>query len=70
MSNDFIDKIYTFAKKNGAYGGKLIGAGGGGFIIFVVDHKKKQQLKKKLLKFKLKEFNWNFYSRGISVSKL
>ncbi len=70
MSNDFINKIYTFAKKNGAYGGKLIGAGGGGFILFVVDHKKKQQLKKKLLKFKLKEFNWNFYSKGISVSKL
>lgn len=70
MSNVFINKIYNFAKRNGAHGGKVIGAGGGGFILFVVDYKKKEQLRKKLLKFKLKEFNWNFYSKGISVSKL
>ena len=35
MSNSTIDNIYNFALKNGALGGKLIGAGGGGFYYFM-----------------------------------
>ena len=31
-----IDNIYNFAIKNGALGGKLLGAGGGGFLLFYV----------------------------------
>lgn len=34
VSNNKIDDYYDFAMKNGATGGKLIGAGGGGFLIF------------------------------------
>ena len=34
MSNSFINDAYDLALKNGANGGKLIGAGGGGFILF------------------------------------
>ena len=34
MSNKTINEIYNFAMKNGALGGKLIGAGGGGFLLF------------------------------------
>ena len=34
MSNDHIDEWYELARKNGALGGKLIGAGGGGFLMF------------------------------------
>lgn len=33
-SNDYLDSIYAFAKQNGAYGGKICGAGGGGAFIF------------------------------------
>jgi cytidyltransferase-like protein len=33
-SNEYLDSIYNFAKKNGAYGGKICGAGGGGAFIF------------------------------------
>ena len=40
MSNNFIDKVYSFARKNGALGGKVIGAGGGGFILLIVDKRK------------------------------
>ena len=29
-----IDKIYNIAKKEGVYGGKLLGAGGGGLYLF------------------------------------
>ena len=69
MSNGYINRIYSVAKSNGAYGGKVIGAGGGGFILFVVSKRKKNLLRKKLARFNLKEFNWNFYSKGISASK-
>ena len=34
ISNKDIDDIYSLAKKNGALGGKLLGAGGGGFLLF------------------------------------
>ena len=38
MSNSTIDNIYNFALKNGALGGKLIGAGGGGFLLFYANN--------------------------------
>ena len=34
VSTELIDEIYSTAKKNGAIGGKLMGAGGGGFMVF------------------------------------
>ncbi len=37
MSNGVIDHWYEIAIKNGALGGKLIGAGGGGFLLFYAD---------------------------------
>jgi D-glycero-alpha-D-manno-heptose-7-phosphate kinase len=33
-SNEFLDDMYSVAKKNGALGGKICGAGGGGAFIF------------------------------------
>ena len=44
ISNDYIDSIYDGAIKNGATGGKLLGAGGGGFFIFYVDPFEKHRL--------------------------
>lgn len=34
MSNEFFDSIYNAAKKAGALGGKIMGAGGGGYFMF------------------------------------
>ena len=41
MSNPRIDEWYDLALKNGAVGGKLIGAGGGGFLMFYAEDKAK-----------------------------
>lgn len=41
MSNDDIDRWYNVALKNGAIGGKVIGAGGGGVMLFYADDNKK-----------------------------
>lgn len=37
VSNSYIDAVYQEGIKNGAHGGKILGAGGGGFILFCVD---------------------------------
>ena len=36
VSNEVIDEMYSKAKKAGALGGKVLGAGGGGFLLFYV----------------------------------
>lgn len=41
MSNTKIDEWYELALKNGALGGKMIGAGGGGFLMFYAQDKVK-----------------------------
>jgi D-glycero-alpha-D-manno-heptose-7-phosphate kinase len=37
MTNPKIDECYNVALKNGAIGGKLIGAGGSGFLMFYTE---------------------------------
>jgi len=44
ITNDRIDEIYDGALKNGALGGKLLGAGGGGYFVFYVPPFKKHNL--------------------------
>ncbi len=44
ISNDELDAIYTKAKKAGAIGGKLLGAGGGGFMVFMVEPDKQTRV--------------------------
>jgi D-glycero-alpha-D-manno-heptose-7-phosphate kinase len=56
ISNKYINDLYDIAKKNGAYGGKLSGAGGGGFLSFVIKKNYKNKIIKLLSKKKLKYF--------------
>lgn len=48
ISNDVIDTYYEKAKKAGAIGGKLLGAGGGGFLTLYVDDEYKTQVREAL----------------------
>ncbi len=48
ISNDEIQQIYDTGLKNGAEGGKLLGAGGGGFFLFYCEKQKQQKLKDSL----------------------
>lgn len=48
VSNNFIDHIYEIAIKNGAIGGKILGAGGGGFVLFFVKPEDRGNLKEAL----------------------
>ena len=42
--NDAIDNLYARARKAGAVGGKLLGAGGGGFLVLYVDLDKQSRV--------------------------
>ena len=51
ISNSKIDYLYNLGLKNGALGGKLLGAGGGGFLLFFVESDKKKFFIKKMNKY-------------------
>ena len=50
VSNNKIDELYHFGIKNGALGGKLLGAGGAGFFLFYVPNKHQSKFIKSLNK--------------------
>jgi D-glycero-alpha-D-manno-heptose-7-phosphate kinase len=41
VSTPFIDELYETARKSGAIGGKLLGAGGGGYLLLMVDERRR-----------------------------
>lgn len=65
MSNPDIDKWYNLAMKNGAIGGKLVGAGGGGFLMFMA--KDKMKLRKAMKESGLEEVRFKFDFEGTKV---
>jgi D-glycero-alpha-D-manno-heptose-7-phosphate kinase len=62
MSNSRIDEWYEIAKRNGALGGKLIGAGGGGFLMFYTENKRR--LLHAMLEKGLEEVRFRFDFEG------
>jgi D-glycero-alpha-D-manno-heptose-7-phosphate kinase len=48
MSNDDIDGIYAIARKSGAYGGKISGAGGGGFMLLFAPPERHERIRESL----------------------
>jgi len=66
ISNEFIDEVYNLALKNGALGGKVIGAGGGGFILFYCP-RNKQKLVDTMAKFDLKPMWFSFEKEGAKI---
>ena len=65
ISNSYIDEIYNTAMKNGAEGGKLLGAGGTGFLLFFVKPDKQSQIRKSLNG--LFELNFRFENSGTTI---
>ncbi|MBA3065015.1 kinase [bacterium] len=53
-----VDDIYREARRNGAIGGKLLGAGGGGFVLIFAEPQKLRIIKKRLKKFLIVPFEF------------
>lgn len=65
MSNPKIDEWYGLGMKNGAVGGKLVGAGGGGFLMFYAADRNK--LRHAMSKAGLEEVRFGFDFEGTKV---
>lgn len=48
VSNDVLDELYETALREGAWGGKVLGAGGGGCLLFVVHPEKREHVARAL----------------------
>jgi len=66
MSNPRFDEIYEIAKKNGALGGKICGAGGGGFFVFYVENNHGKFIKK-MQELNLQPMKYRFDFEGTKV---
>lgn len=65
MSNPQIDEWYDLAMRNGALGGKLVGAGGGGFLLFYAQNR--NQLRKVMNDAGLEEVRFRYDFEGTKV---
>ena len=65
MSNQNIDAWYETALKNGAIGGKVVGAGGGGFLMFMAHDA--AELRSAMAKSGLQEVRFKFDFEGTKV---
>ena len=65
MSNRQIDDWYAHALRNGAIGGKLVGAGGGGFLMFYASDR--NRLRQAMAQAGLQEVRFRFDFEGTKV---
>ena len=65
MSNARIDEWYELGRKNGAIGGKLVGAGGGGFLLFYSEEHRR--LRQAMANAGLEEVRFRFDFEGTKV---
>ena len=67
ISNPMMEDIYEAAKKAGATGGKISGAGGGGFMIFYCPANTKYKVIKSLENFGGRHRNYQFTEHGLKT---
>ena len=69
MSDPFMDECYEVARKNGALGGKLVGAGGGGFFMFYCSNYNhdKPKLAETMQKMGLRWERFHFDFDGVKI---
>ncbi len=67
MTDPFIDDCYEAALKNGAIGGKLMGAGGGGFFMFYCENGNKAKVSESLQKMGLRRERFHFDWEGVRI---
>ncbi len=67
ISNPMIDEIYDAARKSGATGGKISGAGGGGFMFFYCPENTRPQVVKTLESFGGQVKRYEFTSTGLTT---
>lgn len=67
ITNPLLDEIYETARKNGASGGKISGAGGGGFMIFYCPGETRSSVINSLIRFGGESKRYDFTSFGLTT---
>jgi D-glycero-alpha-D-manno-heptose-7-phosphate kinase len=67
ISDAHLDEVYELARKSGALGGKLMGAGGGGFFLFYCPNGQKARLRDAMASAGLREMSFDFDYEGAKV---
>lgn len=67
VSNSFIDEAYALARKNGAIGGKITGAGGGGFLMLYCPEEHQEAVHAALEHHGLQQVHFAFEFEGTRV---
>jgi D-glycero-alpha-D-manno-heptose-7-phosphate kinase len=67
ISNPAIDEMYEEARKAGAIGGKISGAGGGGFMMIYCQFDKRHKVAKRLEKLGGEIVDFQFEERGLQT---
>jgi D-glycero-alpha-D-manno-heptose-7-phosphate kinase len=67
ISTDYIDEAYDVARRAGALGGKITGAGGGGFMLIYCDFDRKQRVSDALKKLNVTVDEMVFAPAGLST---
>lgn len=62
-----VDEIYALARKHGAWGGKITGAGGGGFMVFACPFERRLELERVLIGAGVQIRPFSFTSHGVQV---
>jgi D-glycero-alpha-D-manno-heptose-7-phosphate kinase len=67
VSNQFIDQVYSEARRNGALGGKITGAGGGGFLLLFCEEQHQQRVREAMAGLGVREMRFEFDLQGAQV---
>jgi D-glycero-alpha-D-manno-heptose-7-phosphate kinase len=70
ISNPTIDEMYSEARKAGALGGKMTGAGGGGYMLFYCDFEKRHKVAAVLRKMGATPTDFAFDAKGLQTWKV
>ena len=70
ISNNQIDSYYKTAVENGAYGGKISGAGGGGFLNIFAPVSAHPRIIESLRSFGIAHYKFHFSERGTMVIRI
>jgi len=67
ITDSHIDEMYETARRNGAVGGKLLGAGGGGYLLLFCEGGKKRRVREKLEELSGQFADFSFVDEGVQV---
>jgi D-glycero-alpha-D-manno-heptose-7-phosphate kinase len=65
ISNPQIEEMYEEARRQGALGGKVTGAGGGGYMLFYCEHRSKHRVADALVKMGATVDEFAFEPQGL-----